>query len=110
MRNGKQITLANLSEQNSGLPRMPSNFHPKDPSNPYADYTVQLMYDFVSGYQLPRDPGAFFEYSNLGVGLLGQALSLSTGQSYEQMERKRVWDPLGMTHTAITFTTWMTEH
>jgi D-alanyl-D-alanine-carboxypeptidase/D-alanyl-D-alanine-endopeptidase len=109
-RNGKQITLGNLSEQNSGLPRMPTNFHPKDPSNPYADYTVQLMYDFVSGYQLPRDPGVFFEYSNLGVGLLGQALSLSTGQSYEQMERKRVWEPLGMTRTAITFTPWMTEH
>src|ERR1039457_10555 len=29
-RNGKQITLGNLSEQNSRLPRLPSNFHPKD--------------------------------------------------------------------------------
>ena len=109
-RNGKQITLGNLSEQNSGLPRMPTNFQPKDPSNPYADYTVQQMYDFVSGYTLTRDPGEKFEYSNLGVGLLGHVLSLSTGQSYEQMEKKRVWDPLGMTHTAITFTPWMKEH
>jgi CubicO group peptidase (beta-lactamase class C family) len=109
-RNGKAITLANLSEQNSGLPRMPSNFHPKDPSNPYADYTVQQMYDFVSGYQLTRDPGDQFEYSNLGVGLLGHVLALAVGQSYEQMERKRVWGPLGMTHTAITFTPWMKEH
>ena len=74
-RNGKEITLANLSEQNSGLPRMPSNFHPKDQANPYADYTEQQMYDFVSGYQLPRDPGATFEYSNLGVGLLGHVLA-----------------------------------
>lgn len=109
-RGEKLITLGNLSEQNSGLPRMPTNFHPKDPSNPYADYTVQQLYDFVSAYQLPRDPGQQFEYSNLGVGLLGHALSLSTGQSYEQMEKKRVWDPLGMTHTAITFSPWMKEH
>lgn len=109
-RNGKQITLGNLSAQNSGLPRMPANFQPKDPANPYADYTVQQMYDFVSGYALTRDPGEKFEYSNLGVGFLGHALSLSTGQSYEQMEKKRVWDPLGMTHTAITFTPWMKEH
>ncbi len=109
-RSEKQITLGNLSEQNSGLPRMPSNFHPKDPSNPYADYSVQQMYDFVSGYQLTRDPGALFEYSNLGVGLLGHALSLSTGQSYEQMERKRVWEPLKMTSTAITLTPWMKQH
>jgi CubicO group peptidase (beta-lactamase class C family) len=108
-RSEKQITLGNLSEQNSGLPRMPSNFHPKDPSNPYADYSVQQMYDFVSGYQLTRDPGALFEYSNLGVGLLGHALSLSTGQSYEQMERKRVWEPLKMTNTAIGLN-WIIQH
>jgi CubicO group peptidase (beta-lactamase class C family) len=68
------------------------------------------MYEFVSGYQLPRDPGAVFEYSNLGVGLLGHALALAVGQPYEQMERERVWIPLGMTHTAITFTTWMHQH
>ena len=109
-RSGKAITLGTLSEQNSGLPRMPSNFHPKDPANPYADYTEQQMYEFVSGYELPRDPGATFEYSNLGVGLLGHALSRAVGSSYEEMERKRVWEPLGMTHTAITFTPWMKQH
>ena len=109
-RNGKVITLGMLSEQNSGLPRMPDNFHPADPSNPYADYTVQQMYDFLSNYQLTRDPGEKFEYSNLGVGLLGHALSLAAGKPYEELERDRVWSPLGMTHTAITFTPWMNAH
>jgi len=109
-RNGKQITLGSLSEQNSGLPRMPSNFRPADASNPYADYTVPQMYDFLSSYQLTRDPGAQFEYSNLGVGLLGHTLSFVTRKSYEDMERERVWQPLGMTHTAITLTPWMKEH
>ena len=106
-RNGKQITLGNLSEQNSGLPRLPTNFKPADPANPYADYRAPQMYEFLSGYQLTRDPGAQFGYSNLGVGLLGHALSLATGQSYEEMERTRVWAPLGMEHTAITMTPWM---
>ncbi len=110
MRNGKQITLGNLSEQNSGLPSLPSNFHPKDASNPYADYTVAQMYEFLSGYQLTRDPGERFEYSNLGVGLLGHVLSLVTRTSYENLERQRVWKPLGMTHTAITLTPWMKQH
>ena len=109
-RNDKHITLGTLSEQNSGLPRMPTNFHPADPANPYADYSVQQMYDFISGYQLTRDPGALFEYSNLGVGLLGHALSLSAGQPYEELERKRVWEPLKMTNTAITLTPWMKQH
>lgn len=57
-RNGRQITLADLSTQSSGLPRMPTNFAPKDPGNPYADYSVQQMYDFLSGYQLTRDIGS----------------------------------------------------
>lgn len=106
----KVITLGNLSEQNSGLPSLPSNFHPANPANPYADYTVQQMYDFLSHYQLTRDPGAKFEYSNLGVGLLGHVLSLATGKSYEELVRERVWVPLGMTHTAITLTPWMKAH
>lgn len=109
-RNGKEITLGTLSQQNSGLPRMPSNFHPADPANPYADYSVQQMYDFLGGYQLPRDPGESFEYSNLGVGLLGHVLSIAVKQPYEEMERKRVWQPLGMTNTAITLTPWMQQH
>jgi len=109
-RDGKMITLANLSEQNSGLPRMPTNFHPADSTNPYADYTVQQMYDFLSSYHLPRDPGAQFEYSNLGVGLLGHVLSLAAGEPYAALERERVWTPLDMTHTAITFTPWMRSH
>jgi CubicO group peptidase (beta-lactamase class C family) len=89
---------------------MPTNFHPADQANPYADYTVQQMYDFISGYTLTRDPGALFEYSNFGVGLLGHALSASCGQTYEEMERKRVWEPLKMTRTAITLTPWMSKH
>jgi len=109
-RGDKVITLGSLSEQNSGLPRMPGNFKPADPTNPYADYTVQQMYDFLSGYQLTRDPGELFEYSNLGVGLLGHVLSRATGQSYEEMERQRVWVPLGMTNTAVTLTPWMKAH
>ena len=109
-RGDKVITLGTLSEQNSGLPRMPSNFKPADPSNPYADYSVQQMYDFLSRYQLPRDPGQEFEYSNLGVGLLGHVLSRATELSYEELERQRVWAPLGMTNTAITLTPWMKAH
>lgn len=109
-RNGKAITLGNLAMQNSGLPRLPSNLKPADSANPYADYTVQQMYDFLSSYQLTRDPGAEFEYSNLGVGLLGHILSRATGLSYEELERQRVWAPLGMTNTSITFTPWMKAH
>ena len=97
-----EITLLHLATQRSGLPRMPTNFAPKDPNNPYADYSAQQMYEFISGYELPRDPGAAAMYSNLGVGLLGHALALHAGKSYEQLLIERVCEPLKMEDTRIT--------
>ena len=108
-RNGREITLVDLATQSSGLPRMPSNFAPKDQTNPYADYTEQQAIDFVSSYQLPRDVGAKYEYSNLGMGLLGIALARREGVSYEALVRKHVIDPLGMNDTRVTFTPSMHE-
>ena len=101
-RGGKKITLADLATHTSGLPRLPTNFAPKDMSNPYADYTVQQLYDFLSHYELPRDIGAQYEYSNLGAGLLGHALALRAKMSYEALVRTRILDPLKMKSTAIT--------
>ena len=103
-RNGRQITLEDLATQTSGLPRMPDNFTPKDGSNPYADYTVEQMYDFLSHYQLKRDIGGEFEYSNLGVGLLGHILALRAGTNYEALVVRRICDPLQMNSTRITLT------
>jgi serine-type D-Ala-D-Ala carboxypeptidase/endopeptidase len=103
-RNGKKITLQDLSTQSSGLPRMPNNFAPKDPANPYADYSVDQMYQFLSGYTLTRDIGEKYEYSNLGVGLLGHALALRAGMPYEALVKSRITGPLEMTSTAITLT------
>jgi len=101
-RNGRQITLRDLATQSSGLPRMPSNFAPRDQTNPYADYSVDQMYAFLAGYQLPRDIGETYEYSNLGMGLLGHTLALKVGLSYEDLVKRRVLTPLGMSETAIT--------
>jgi len=103
-RNGKKITLQDLSTQSSGLPRMPSNFHPKDDLNPYPDYSAELLYEFLSGYQLTRDIGSQYEYSNLGVGLLGQVLTLRAGMDYEALVRSRICMPLGMNDTRVTLT------
>jgi CubicO group peptidase (beta-lactamase class C family) len=103
-RNGKKITLQDLSTQSSGLPRMPTNFSPKDITNPYADYSVEQMYQFLAGYTLTRDIGEKYEYSNLGVGLLGHALALRARMSYEALVKARITGPLEMTSTSITLT------
>jgi len=102
--NGKPITLLNLTTHTSALPRMPGNFQPKDAGNPFADYTVQQMYDFLSGYKLTREPGEKSDYSNLGVGLLGHALARRAGKSYEELLVERISGPLGLEETRITLT------
>jgi len=100
-RNSRQITLLDLATHTSGLPRMPDNFTPVDANNPYADYTVAQMYAFLSGYTLPRDIGATYEYSNLGAGLLGHVIARTAGCDYEILVRDRICLPLGMTNTLI---------
>src|SRR5215469_498915 len=101
-RGGREITLQDLSTHTSGLPRMPTNFNPKDTANPYADYSVDQMYQFLSGYTLTRDIGAQYEYSNLGGGLLGHVLARQAGMDYEALLRSRITNPLKMSSTRIT--------
>jgi CubicO group peptidase (beta-lactamase class C family) len=103
-RDGKEITLLDLATQTSGLPRLPANFAPKDPKNPYADYSVEQMYAFLSGYSLTRGIGEKYEYSNFGVGLLGHILALRAGTDYETLVRKRICQPLRMSDTKIKLT------
>ena len=91
-----------LSMQVSGLPRLPNNLKPADPGNPYADYDAARLYEFLSGYTLTRDPGEKYEYSNLAVGLLGHVLALRAGMTYEELLRRRIFEPLGMQSTSIT--------
>src|SRR5579863_9251332 len=108
-RSGKSITLLDLSTHRSGLPPLPSNLKVKDPRNPYADYGVDDLYQFLSGYTLPRDPGSEFEYSNLGGGLLGHALACRAGTDYESLIRIRITQPLSMPDTGITLSSSMTQ-
>lgn len=100
-RGGKAITLIDLATHTSGLPRMPGNFTPKDPTNPYADYDDAKLYAFLGGVTLNSDPGAAYAYSNLGAGLLGQLLARRAGTSYAALVQARITGPLKMTDTAI---------
>ncbi|HZX69718.1 MAG TPA: serine hydrolase [Rhodanobacter sp.] len=95
-RHGKPITLGLLAEQFSGLPRLPGNLQPADLGNPYADYGRDRLKTFLASYTLPRDPGAAYEYSNLGFGLLGEALAQQAKLSYGELLQRAVLAPLGM--------------
>lgn len=101
MYEGKEITLLHLANQTSGLPYMPSNFDPQDHLNPYIDYSLEQMFAFLSSYTLTRGVGATYEYSNYGVGLLGQLLALRAGTDYETLLQTRICQPLHLDATGI---------
>ena len=100
---GEPITLAHLSSHTSGLPALPENLRPRDPEDPYADYTVAQSYAFLGAHTLSRAPGEY-AYSNYGAGLLGHVLSLRAGRPYEELLLERVLTPLGLGDTRISLT------
>jgi len=93
---GKPISLGTLSDHTSSLPRLAPNMPYGNPADPYADYTVDLMYAFLSSYSLPREVGSKFEYSNLAVTLLGHILALDGKTTYEELLSKKITGPLKM--------------
>lgn len=101
---GESITLEDLATHYSGLPgaQPPPECVFVDGSNSLAGYTPESMYEFLASYTMPRAPGVAFEYSNFAIGLLGHALGVSQGMSYEALLKERVLDPLGMSDTGIT--------
>jgi D-alanyl-D-alanine-carboxypeptidase/D-alanyl-D-alanine-endopeptidase len=94
------IRLIDLATQTSGLPRLPDNIAPKDPGNPYSDYSPKQMIEFLGRHQLRRPPGEY-EYSNFGMGVLGFVLAKKAAMPYEQLVVERICDPLKMNDTRI---------
>lgn len=104
------ITVGQLAEQRSGLPRLPSNLQPKADDNPYADYDADQLKSFLAGYTLPRQAGAAYDYSNLGFGVLGFALAQQARTPYGLLLSDKLFKPLGMTHSGTGTTTAMRGH
>lgn len=105
MRGTAPITLQDLATHTSGLPRLPTNLVVTNPDNPYAGYSVENLHAFLASHVLARDIGMQFEYSNLGVGLLGHALALRARSDYETLVKARITGPLGMNDTVVQLST-----
>jgi len=106
----KEITLGDLATQHSGLPRLPANLLPRDAANPYADYDAAKLKAFLASYALTRDPGAAYEYSNLGFGLLGYALAQTQHTTYDAAIDETILTPLRMTMSGTGLTDAMRAH
>lgn len=107
-RNGREITLLDLATHRSALPRMPGNLT-TSASEPYPAYGMEEMYAFLAQHELRRDIGSEFEYSNMAVALLGEALARRAGRTWDELVRERVLEPLGMRMTSTAVAGEMAE-
>ena len=104
------VLLRHLVTHTSGLPRMPDNFMPGDPANPYADYGARELHAYLADYVLNSEPGETYVYSNLGFGLLGDLICRAGGvKRYEDLLVGVVCDPLGLSDTRVVPTESMRE-
>jgi CubicO group peptidase (beta-lactamase class C family) len=96
----RAITLEDLATHRSGLPRLPGDFQPYDPLDPYVNYTERRLLAYLSNCR-PGERAEETAYSNLGVGLLGYLLASRAEMPYEQLVIERICRPLGLNDTKI---------
>ncbi len=103
-----EITLKELATHTSGLPRLPTNMFTlkslltfEAVRNPYKRYGTHELWHFLQAYESNGDTGGEYVYSNLGMGILGLALSRRLQQDYAQAIRGRTCEPLGLFDTGV---------
>ena len=93
---GEPLRFIDLATQSSGLPRLPANIAPKQPADPYANYDAERLWAALASWKPEHRRGVRFEYSNLGFGLLGEALARRLKTDYATAMAQRVFAPLGL--------------
>jgi CubicO group peptidase (beta-lactamase class C family) len=101
------ITLLHLGTHRSGVPVQPPliGLLAKNPANPYSDFDRTKLGQLCEKARKFREPGEVYEYSNLGMGLLGHALvHAAKADSFHELVRDRISKPLGLRDTTEALT------
>jgi D-alanyl-D-alanine-carboxypeptidase/D-alanyl-D-alanine-endopeptidase len=96
-----EITLLDLVSHRSGLPSVPDNLVPKDPSNPFSDYDRVALHDYLVRHGTAKPADAKYLYSSMGIGLLGYALARRAGVPFSQLIKTEITGPLRMNDTVF---------
>ncbi len=89
-----EITIRHLLTHAGGFPE----------DNPWgdrqlADSDEELRALIAEGVSFSNVPGVTYEYSNLGVALLGQIVQVVSGMDFQDYTRENIFEPLGMNST-----------
>ncbi|MCB9304213.1 MAG: subclass B1 metallo-beta-lactamase [Lewinellaceae bacterium] len=94
-----QITLSDLRNHLSGMPRLSEQFSPRDWSDPYNGYSDSILYEELQNVK--PDTVKRWSYSNFGYGILGKALEIATRRDFEDLMGDLLLKA-GMKHTFLT--------
>lgn len=103
----REITLEDLATHHSGLPPLPqlsfaALLGGSLSKNLYAGVDREVLRQYLPLTWLSSPVGEKFNYSNLGIGLIGHALvETSSSESYDSMVRQRITSPLKMNDTGV---------
>lgn len=98
-----QITLESLLSHSSGLPR--------ESDSPYwvgPDFTFptrEEVRSLLGGQSTLYPAQRYYQYSNLGLTLVGEVVSELSGEDYDSYVQAHVLEPLGLDDTATGFPT-----
>ncbi|GHD99454.1 serine hydrolase domain-containing protein [Streptomyces alanosinicus] len=97
---GTGITLRQLAQHTSGLPRLPPDTGNRDPYAGFDDAALRRLLGRLDGVVV-RPPGQEEEYSNLGYAVLGAALVAAAGAPYEELLAEHVLRPLDVCEVSV---------
>lgn len=107
-RGQREITLVELATHTSGLPENPPNLvralirDPKVQLDPFSRFDRGQLAECLAEVKLKDVAQPPVTYSNLGMGLLGEALADKAGKGYDELIRIRIAEPLKMGNTFAT--------
>ena len=93
------VTLRHLASHTAGLEREPSNVD-EMVSGPIELWEERVV-ESLQNTAYDSLPGARYQYSNIGFGALGLALSRAAGVPFMDLVQSEVFVPLGMTGSSF---------
>jgi CubicO group peptidase (beta-lactamase class C family) len=103
---GKPLTIRHMLSHTSGLRDWGSVESIAGWPRTTREYTHAHVLEIASRQRsLNFDPGTKWSYSNTGFNLAAVIVSRVSGLSFGEFSKRRIFDPLGMTHTS-----WRDDH
>ena len=91
------VTIRSLLTHSSGLPREAAFAYWSAPDFNFP--TEKELNEKLIQQQTLYPSSTYFQYSNLGMSLLGQVVSKTTGEDYNEYVERKILQPLQLTNT-----------